>query len=216
MAIHAPGRDHHGPITSQNIHPASTTSNTKIHFEGDVEEKKHDEKSSEDSYLSPMEATYTSLIQQYLSLLCFENATFLAERMVAQCPTKHSFYLLATCYHRMGQVKRAYSILVNQGHYNIHAGNNRKDRFPSQEKSNDPSNKSSVAARFLLAKCCLDLGYLEEAEDCLLPRAKERFGKFSWGNAKKKKHSDNIQNTENDDLLSEWILSEVSFSSEPN
>ena len=43
--------------------------------------------------LTPIEKSFTSLIQQYLSLLLHDNATFLAERMVAHSPTLHSTYL---------------------------------------------------------------------------------------------------------------------------
>lgn len=62
--------------------------------------------------LDTVEVTYTALIQQYLSLLCHDNASFVAERMVAYRPTQQSIYLLAMSYYRGGSPKKARSVLV--------------------------------------------------------------------------------------------------------
>ena len=62
--------------------------------------------------LDTVEVTYTALIQQYLSLLCHDNASFVAERMVAYRPTQQSVYLLAMSYYRGGSPKKARSVLV--------------------------------------------------------------------------------------------------------
>ena len=95
-----------------------------------------------------IEQTYTSLIQQYLGLHCIDNAIFLAERFYAQFPSSNNaLYLLATCYHRNGETKRAHAILK--------------------------SHASSVGpllecCRYLWARCCLDLELYAEGEEVLL------------------------------------------------
>jgi hypothetical protein len=66
------------------------------------------------SEIDPDEVVYTSLILTYLSLLCYDNAIFLAERLVAHCPTsENAVYLLAHCYYRNGSPKRARSVLLS-------------------------------------------------------------------------------------------------------
>eukprot|EP00536_Pseudo-nitzschia_multiseries_P002915 jgi/Psemu1/184742/e_gw1.41.21.1 len=71
-------------------------------------QREHDQQS--------LEATYTSLIQEYLQVMCLENATFLAERMVASCKTTNAYYLLGVCHYRSGAPQRALSVLSNNIH----------------------------------------------------------------------------------------------------
>lgn len=102
--------------------------------------------------LSPIsdeiERTYTSLIQQYLGLLCIDNAIFLAERFYAQYPIScNALYLLATCYHRNHESKRAYTILKS---YALSEG-------PLTE-----------CCRYLWARCCLDMELYAEGEEVML------------------------------------------------
>ena len=203
MAIHAHesyrSHDHKSSSSKQISHSNEVIVETKYNNVTNNHKSNSDINQNDSLRLSLIEATYTSLIQQYLSLLCFENASFLAERMVAHCSTKHSIYLLATCYHRMGQVKRAYSLLVGQGQYYP-----RRDKsfYGKKRKNNEATYtnyNTNVASRFLLAKCCLELGFLEEAEECLLPRTRESLGRLG-----KTGSSDEAL-----DPFSQWILSEV-------
>ena len=201
MAIHVSTGNDRDHMVSK-IKDPSTISSTETKKIGNPEKENIDINDHPPSPPSPpnsltnMEETYTSLIQQYLSLLCFENASFLAERMTAECPSKHSYYLLATCYYRMGQVKRAYSVLMEQD----------ANLYVEKDGLNEVERGSGIAARYLLAKCCIDLGFLEEAEDCLLPGVRERAGPLGWGNSKKKQGDDDTQ-----DNFTQWILSKVSL-----
>ena len=95
---------------------------------------------------------YTSLIQQYLSVLCVDNATFFAERLVATSRTSHSLYLLALCYYRDEKPQRAVSIL---------------------EQAKEPSS----TMQFLLAKCHFDLEAYGPAEEALLRQCRVDFRK---------------------------------------
>ena len=94
-----------------------------------------------------LEATYTSLVQQYLQVMCLENATFLAERMVATCKTTNAFYLLAVCHYRSSSPQRALMVL-------------------DQVKDHNSSTK------YLQAKCCYDLEQYGRAEEALLQQAR--------------------------------------------
>jgi anaphase-promoting complex subunit 3 len=102
---------------------------------------------------SSVEATYTSLIQQYLSVLCIDNATFLAERFVAACKTSHSYYLLAICHYRAGSLRRAQRVLE------------------------DCKDEHSPEMQYLLAKCYAELQQYGPAEDALLQNCRALFRK---------------------------------------
>lgn len=97
--------------------------------------------------------TYTSLIQQYLSVMCVDNATFLAERLVATDKSSDSLYLLALCHHRSGYPQRALSVLENC-----------KDSSPN--------------IQYLTARCCFELENYGRAEESLLQSCRHEFRKL--------------------------------------
>ena len=108
---------------------------------------------------------YTSLIQTYLNLLNYDNATFLAERYAAFYPgDENAVYLLAYCYYRNGDKKAARSTLLNRWN-----GRNLHDEEGDVELA-----RVRNSARYLLATCCFDLGMYGEAEEALLRHARER------------------------------------------
>ena len=72
----------------------------------------------------------------------FSDATFLAERLLAESGSDEAVFLVATCYYRQGRVDQAHHLLTREG-------------------ANTPSSK------FLLAKCCTDLKRDKEAESVL-------------------------------------------------
>ncbi|KAK1746344.1 anaphase-promoting complex subunit 3 [Skeletonema marinoi] len=124
--------------------------------------------------IDPDEVVYTSLIQTYLSLLCYDNAIFLAERLAAHCPTsENAIYLLAHCYYRSG---------IDYGWNATNSGSRRND---VGSDGNDVTiggagielERTRSSARYLLAKCCFDLGNYGEAEEALLKHAREQFSK---------------------------------------
>lgn len=135
--------------------------------------------------IDPDEVVYTSLIQTYLSLLCYDNAIFLAERLAAHCPTsENATYLLAHCYYRNGSAKRARSVLLSKSTMEWNAS--------SSSSSNTAGGNGDItaiggagielertrsSARYLLAKCSFDLGNYGEAEEALLKHAREQFSK---------------------------------------
>ena len=99
--------------------------------------------------VSATEQTYTALIQQYLGLFLNDNATFLAERMVATCPqSKEALHLLGVCYYRQGKPQRARAVL------------------------NDSPGKQSM---YLLAKCHYELEEYGLAEEVLLRQSRAEF-----------------------------------------
>ena len=97
--------------------------------------------------------TYTSLIQQYLSMMCVDNAIFLAERLVATEKSSGSLYLLALCHHRSGYPQRALSVLENC-----------KDSSPN--------------IQYLTARCCYELEDYGRAEESLLHSCRLQFRKM--------------------------------------
>ena len=97
-----------------------------------------------------LEETYKSLIQEYLQVMCLENATFLAERLVACCKDTNALYLLAVCHYRSGAPRRALMVLEDV-----------KD--------------TTAATDYLTAKCCYDLEYYGRAEEALLLQARSDF-----------------------------------------
>ena len=92
--------------------------------------------------LHAVEATLRSAISEHLQHHLTSNATFLAERLVAQFPCEANIVLLATCYHRGGATYRSYTLL---------------------------RGLDSADARYLFAVCCVELGKLTEAEGVLIP-----------------------------------------------
>jgi hypothetical protein len=97
-----------------------------------------------------LEATYTSLIQQYLQVMCLDNATFLAERMVAACKTTNALYLLAVCHYRSSSPQRALMVL-------------------------DDVKDHNASTKYLTAKCCYDLEQYGRAEEALLQQARKQY-----------------------------------------
>lgn len=106
-----------------------------------------------------LEATYTSLIQEYLQVMCLENATALAERMVASCQTPHAYYLLAVCHYRSGAPQRALAVLAKNS-----------------------ATKQDSATCYLTAKCCLDLQQYGRAEEAMLGGARADYKEYKTAN----------------------------------
>uniref|UniRef100_UPI00358EAA14 cell division cycle protein 27 homolog isoform X2 n=1 Tax=Myxine glutinosa TaxID=7769 RepID=UPI00358EAA14 len=83
----------------------------------------------------PVQAAIWHALNHY----AYRDAVFLAERLYAEVVTDDVLYLLATCYFRSSKPYRAYNLL--KAH-----------------------SWTSAQCRFLLAKCCLEMGKLSEAE----------------------------------------------------
>ena len=159
--------------------------------------------------IDPDEVVYTSLIQTYLSLLCYDNAIFLAERLAAHCPTsENAVYLLAHCYYRSGSAKRARSVLLSKSTMEWNATNSSSINTVSAG-GNDVTaiggagielERTRSSARYLLAKCCFDLGNYGEAEEALLKHAREQFSKcIARGEVK-------IRGGNRNEAMDAWIL----------
>ena len=103
--------------------------------------------SSPNNKMESLEATYTSLIQEYLQVMCLDNATFLAERMVASFKTTNAFYLLAVCHYRNQNPQKALMVLED-----VKVGN--------------------ASTNYLTAKCCYDMERYGRAEEVLLQQAR--------------------------------------------
>lgn len=101
-----------------------------------------------------LEATYTSLIQEYLQVMCLDNATFLAERMVATSKTTNALYLLAVCHYRNQSPQRALMVLE------------------------DVKEAGNAATQYLTAKCCFDLEQYGRAEEALLQQARSDYKEY--------------------------------------
>lgn len=86
----------------------------------------------------PLQAAVWHCLNHYAYL----DATFLAERLLAEVDSDEALHLVATSYYRSGKPGRAYSVLRARG-----------TRTPQ--------------LRFLMARCCFDLCKLEEAETVL-------------------------------------------------
>lgn len=104
-----------------------------------------------------LEDTYITLIQEYLQVMCVENATFLAERLVATSKSAKTLYMLAICHYKSGAPRRALMVL---------------------EDVKEPN----ASTDYLTAKCCYDLEYFGRAEETLLHRARENYKKYQQGN----------------------------------
>lgn len=155
--------------------------------------------------IDPDEVVYTSLIQTYLSLLCYDNAIFLAERLVAHCPTsENAVYLLAHCYYRSGSAKRARSVLLSKSTMewnatNISSSRNNVD-VTAIGGAGIELERTRSSARYLLAKCCFDLGNYGEAEEALLKHAREQFSKcIARGEVK-------IRGGNRNEAMDAWII----------
>lgn len=162
--------------------------------------------------IDPDEVVYTSLIQTYLSLLCYDNAIFLAERLAAHCPTsENAVYLLAQCYYRSGSAKRARSVLLSKSTMEWNATNissNRNDEAAAGDNNDVTAiggagielERTRSSARYLLAKCCFDLGNYGEAEEALLKHAREQFSKcIARGEVK-------IRGGNRNEAMDAWII----------
>ncbi|KAJ9516400.1 hypothetical protein QJQ45_011078 [Haematococcus lacustris] len=90
-----------------------------------------------------LEGHLAGCVQESLSLFLFDNAKWLAERLVAQSPSEQNVSLLAVCYFQANQAYRAYQLLRSSG-------------------------ITTHSARYLLALCCIQLGKLNDARDALL------------------------------------------------
>ena len=158
----------------------------------------------EEDGIDPDEVVYTSLIQTYLSLLCYDNAIFLAERLVAHCPTsENAVYLLAHCYYRNGSPKRARSVLLSTTAKSYSSVNNSSDNGDNTTISGSgvELERTRSSARYLLAKCCYELGNYGEAEEALLRHAREQFSKcVARGEIK-------IRSGNRNEAMDAWIIS---------
>ena len=117
-----------------------------------------------------LEATYTSLIQEYLQVMCLDNATFLAERMVATCQTTNAYYLLGVCHYRSGAPQRALSVLANNIHQSSGGGGGGGTKYHHS------------ATAYLMAKCCFDLQQYGRAEEALLEAARADYKEYKANN----------------------------------
>ena len=88
-----------------------------------------------------MQASLWAWTHYSLTHHLIDNATFLAERLVAETPSEPTRHLLATCHHAAGAPARAAVVLASA---------------------------SAPANRYLLALCQIELGKLAEAQRALL------------------------------------------------
>lgn len=97
--------------------------------------------------------TYLSLIQQYLAVLQVDNATWLAERCIAEYPqSSEAAYLLGYCYYRAGKVKNARAWLAQQ-------------------------SAPTPTMLYLSALCCYDLADYAAGEAILLKELRSAYAK---------------------------------------
>lgn len=94
------------------------------------------------STVDPMETHLIACVQESLSLCLFDNAIFLAERLMAEYPKETNVFLLATCYHRANQPHRTFHLL---------------------------RNLKSPSSRYLFAVVAMHLGKLTQVESALMP-----------------------------------------------
>jgi anaphase-promoting complex subunit 3 len=136
-----------------------------------------------------LEATYTSLIQEYLQVMCLENATFLAERMVASCRSINAWYLLGVCHFRSNAPQRALSVLEH----------------------NNAFLKEHPPTAYLMAKCCFQLQQYGRAEEILLQTARADYRDYK-ANHRQSEHSNKaFTNDDADDrdgpvTMNEWVV----------
>lgn len=94
------------------------------------------------------------VIEKYLRLLCFEDATFIAERLYAMKKEPRTLYLLAKCYFMQGDVLKAY------------------------EKLSQSSSNMCSESQYLLAKAAFQIGKLNCAEQALTKSVSSNVGNF--------------------------------------
>lgn len=128
-------------------------------------------------------STYLSLIQQYLGVFMVDNATFLAERCVAQHPnSSEAVYLLALCYHRSNAPARAQQVLF--------------DRPAALTTSGTTTTAATAASmNYLSAVCAHDLKDYARAEEALLKHARATY-----------KQKRPVQESGQACTMDEWIL----------
>ena len=138
-----------------------------------------------------LEATYTSLIQEYLQVMCLDNATVLAERMVASCKTTNAYYLLGVCHYRSRAPQRALSVLAN----NVH------------QSSSGGTKYHHFATAYLIAKCCFELQQYGRAEEALLEVARADYKDYK---ANRHQGNTNVNKYNNDGngpmTMDEWLI----------
>ena len=123
------------------------------------------------------------MIQEYLQVMCIENATFLAERMVASFRSTNAWYLLGVCHFRSNAPQRALSVLEN----------------------NLASLKEHPPTAYLMAKCCFQLQQFGRAEEVLLEAARADYKDY------KGTFLQNHENGDNSDkdgplTMDEWLV----------
>lgn len=131
-----------------------------------------------------LEATYTSLIQEYLQVMCIDNATFLAERMVATFPdSSNARYLLGVCHYRACEPRRALAVL---------------------ETARDVP---SPAASYVMAKCCFDLKEYNRAEEILLQAARKGYKEYKSSAASAAEQQQHGSTAETSVMsIDEWLV----------
>ena len=154
------------PATSTSSHPRHRNDNLPTTESAEEELKKmKDDKKERITGMGTLD-TYLSLIQQYLAVFMVKNATFFAERCVAEYPdSQEAVYLLALCYYRAGSPRSARQALEKQRTVLVTTGV-RDIGISSSNNSNAGSNSRSV--QFLSAQCSFDLKDYTRAEDALL------------------------------------------------
>ena len=85
--------------------------------------------------VEPVQAAIWHCLNHY----AFSDATFLAEKLLAESESDEALFLVATCYYRQGHIDQAHHVLSTEG-------------------ATTPSTK------FLLAKCAAELKKDAEAE----------------------------------------------------
>lgn len=131
--------------------------------------------------------SYLSLIQQYLALFMVDNATFLAERCVAEHPrSPDAAYLLALCHYRAQNPKRARIVLDE-------AAGSAASSASSASASSGPTHDDTVRAsiRFLSAVCSYELHDYSRAEDALLADCRLAFLRAASGSNSSSSHPNN-------------------------
>lgn len=139
---------------------------------------------------SSLEEIYTSLIQEYLQVMCLDNATFLAERMVASCRSIHAWYLLGVCHYRSNAPQRALSVLEHNGGF----------------------LKEHPPTAYLMAQCCFQLQQYGRAEEVLLQTARSDYREYKanynhLNNLQQQQQgNDNINNLNEPMTMDEWMV----------
>jgi FtsZ-interacting cell division protein YlmF len=189
---------------------------------------------SQDSTAASTSDIYLSLIQQYLSVFMVDNATFLAERCVAEFPDcAEAVYLQALCYYRAGQPKRACHVLERmypsyqpqqpvdrnkeqqqQQQQQYHQENNSANDNTSGSTSSftgislvTPTAIATAASMlYLSAVCSYELKEYSAAEDFLLQETRTAFKQHHRGALPTLGVGQQQDSTSAGALMEEWIL----------